>query len=186
MIYLTTDTHFGHKKIIEYGRPKNYGERIVHGFNAIKEGDTLIHLGDICIGQDEFWSYIFRALPCNRILVRGNHDHKSAEWYLTHGWHSVCDSFQMIYEGKNIVFSHCPVTPDYWFNKTHYDRYDFNIHGHLHGNDHRSTDPAIAAVFNDRQIALALEDNGYRLFSLPSVLRRGKIKADHSQGGDKK
>ncbi len=78
-IWLTTDTHLGHDKIIEScGRPENHEEIILKELSLIPKDCLLIHLGDVCIGNDRHWHQeIFNATKhCRRrILVRGNHDH---------------------------------------------------------------------------------------------------------------
>ncbi len=52
-IYITTDTHFDHANMIKYcGRPENFNEIIWKGLEQIKNNDILIHLGDLCIGND--------------------------------------------------------------------------------------------------------------------------------------
>lgn len=132
-IWLTTDTHFGHDKLVEYAnRPENHSELILQNLKkSLRDGDILIHLGDFCIGNDETWhARFFGELPeITRVLVRGNHDNKSDSWYLNHGWDFVCDKFQNKYFGKNIVFTHIPVKDD--------GEFDFNVHGHFHNNLHR-------------------------------------------------
>lgn len=165
-IWITTDTHFGHKKLIEYGRPNDYEVKILKGLKVLKPGDWLIHLGDVCIGHDGDWHQrIIEPLPCRKTLIRGNHDRKTAEWYISHGWDAVCDSLQIVFQGKNIVFSHCPETPAYWYNKTRFDGYDMNIHGHTHGNNHREAG-------NFKCVELALENNDYKLFNLKKLIKR--------------
>jgi len=53
-IWVTTDTHLNHTKLIEYGRPENFEDKIKKGLvNNIKKDDLLIHLGDVCIGDDK-------------------------------------------------------------------------------------------------------------------------------------
>lgn len=129
-IYLTTDTHFNHEKMIDYcGRPDNFEELIFKGLKEMQCCDLLIHLGDICIGKDlETHNKLKEILKCKRILVKGNHDKKSNSWYLENGWDFVCNEFKDKLFGKDILFSHEPnITGDY----------DLNIHGHLHNNLHR-------------------------------------------------
>jgi calcineurin-like phosphoesterase family protein len=48
-IWLITDTHFYHDRIIELAhRPKNYHELIINNWKwLVNEDDTVIHLGDI-------------------------------------------------------------------------------------------------------------------------------------------
>jgi calcineurin-like phosphoesterase family protein len=132
-IYLITDTHFFHKKIIEYsGRPENFTEII--GDNLLNlnvaYSDILIHLGDICIGHDEEAHERFiKPLPCKKWLVKGNHDHQSNTWYLNHGWDFIGDQFSAKLFGKIIMFSHAPVKDN--------GKFELNIHGHFHNNLHR-------------------------------------------------
>ena len=44
-IYAISDTHFGHNKLIEYGRLKGFSELILKNLSKT-EGDILIHCGD--------------------------------------------------------------------------------------------------------------------------------------------
>lgn len=164
-IWVISDTHFGHKKLIEYGRPGDFEKKIIKGLKVLRGNDLLIHLGDVCIGNDVIWHRdIIAKLPCRSVLVRGNHDRKTAEWYLAHGWDMVCDSFQMIYRGKNIVFSHCPEMPAYWYNRTRFEGYDLNIHGHLHNNCHRGI------VCNEACRLISLELLNYQPIQLDGLL----------------
>lgn len=128
-IFLITDTHLNHDKLVEFGRPKDFQDRIKKGLKYLKDDAVLIHLGDVCIGNDAENNKFFTDLKCKKILVKGNHDNKSNSWYLSNGWDFVCDSFTMKFHGKRLLFTHIPV-PDS-------EDFDFNIHGHLHGNNHR-------------------------------------------------
>jgi len=108
------------------GRPEDFSEQILQNiFKDLSPGDTLIHLGDFCFGRDDYWhNRLYTSLPafCKRILVRGNHDKKSNDWYLNHGWHFVCDEFSTTYFGKYVTFSHKPVM----------NIKNINVHGHFH------------------------------------------------------
>lgn len=129
--WIISDTHFNHVKLEEWGgRSGNWQEKLLKGLEAIPQEDFLIHLGDICIGNDEEVHKILSLLKCKKILVRGNHDKKSAQWYIEHGWDFVVDSMELIFHGYYIFFSHRPTPPMYHYN--------YNIHGHTHGNMHRS------------------------------------------------
>jgi calcineurin-like phosphoesterase family protein len=111
--------------------------RVSRGF---RNDDTVIHLGDICIGNDqEVHDQLFSAGGCfgfkKTILVRGKHDKKSLNWYNEHGWDFVCDQIGLEFHGLDILLSHRPMPPDTW-------RYRYNIHGHTHGNMHRAEEYA--------------------------------------------
>ena len=130
-IYLISDTHFNHEKLEQWGgRSGLWQKDIWDGLFQMTEKDTLIHLGDICIGEDELTHQRLGRLNCKKILVRGNHDKKSHNWYLDHGWDFVCDGLELIFHGHYLHLTHRPARPQ--GNTT------WNIHGHTHGNSHRS------------------------------------------------
>lgn len=155
-IWLIADTHWNHKRLIQLsGRPDNFEALIGYNLHEIKARDILIHLGDICIGKDkEVHTEFIMSLFCKKWLVRGNHDNKSNSWYIRHGWDFVCDSFSDVYFGTRITFSHKPVE---WTGQ-----YDLNIHGHFHNTDHRSHEPELRAIQNERQRLLAIEYTEYK------------------------
>ena len=135
-IWLITDTHFNHKdKMKQYcNRPDNYEDLIWDGFDCIGYDDLLIHLGDICIGEDKVTHNILSKYKFKKVLVKGNHDKKSNNWYLENGWDFVCDNFSLKAYGKNILFSHTPQP---------IGDYDINIHGHFHNKDLSNLDKEI-------------------------------------------
>lgn len=124
--YIISDTHFNHKQMIEYcGRPENFNDIIWKNLEQLNDDIILIHLGDICIGGDKEVHKRLSKFKFKKILVKGNHDHKSNTWYLSHGWDFVCEEFRSNLYGHNILFSHKPVE----------NECDINIHGHLHNSD---------------------------------------------------
>ena len=174
-IYLITDTHFNHKKMVEYcGRPENFDELIYKGLKEMQGCDLLIHLGDICIGGDlETHYHLNGILKCKKILVKGNHDKKSNQWYLDNGWNFVCNSFRDNLFGKDILFSH---EPDITGN------YDINIHGHLHNNlprllrkefvNETEEERNIKFLYKltDKNKLLAIENTNYKPINLETFL----------------
>ena len=164
-IYLTTDTHFGHYKLIEYGRPKNFEELIWNGLKNLPEDCLLIHLGDIGFtGSQEVHDKYIKPLKCKKILVRGNHDHKSDSWYMRNGWDFVCNRFEARYFGKKILFSHIPVKDNNF--------YDLNIHGHFHNSDHHLEEAFIVAVRNKKQRLISLERTNYQPVNLLDLINK--------------
>ena len=81
-------------------------------------------------------------------LCKGNHDHKTDEWYLDNGWDFVCKDFSMEYKRKIILFSHKPVADI---------GYDYNIHGHFHNATKKYHEPELDAIKNDKQILISME-----------------------------
>src|ERR1035441_4808376 len=104
--WLTTDLHFSHKGMIELcGRPQDFEKRIVrHWDRLVKPSDTVICLGDICIGDDKavHEKYI-QQLPGFKILVKGNHDKKSDTWYESNGWQICCESMVINRYGHKVL-----------------------------------------------------------------------------------
>ena len=111
-------------------RPGDWQGKLWKGIAAVPAEDTLIHLGDVCIGGDEDVHLRLQESQCKKVLVLGNHDTKSKQWYEQRGWHFVCDGIELIYMGERLFLSHCPLPPS--------NRYTRNVHGHTHGDSHRA------------------------------------------------
>ena len=145
------------------GRPVDFSARQIANLDRLS-GDVLIHCGDFCIGDNEENTRKFMLAAHGfkkKILVRGNHDPQSDAWYLARGWDFVCESFANTYFGKEVLFTHIPVKK--------FDRFDFNVHGHMHGNNHRviegmEYDPSF-------HIDLAPEIRNYAPVQLQDVLQ---------------
>lgn len=159
-IYITTDTHFNHKMLLDNNfRPQGYEEKIFEGLKNLPSDCLLIHLGDVCLGKDEeMHEKYIKPLKYRKWLIKGNHDHKSTNWYLNHGWDFVAYQFIDRYYGVKILFSHIP--------KEDFGQYELNIHGHFHDTDHRIQEPEIQAILNNKQLLIALEHIDYQPFNL--------------------
>jgi len=166
--FLITDTHLGHIKMVEEWkeRPKGYEDKILKAvYKEVPEEVVLIHLGDVCFGEDRYWHemYLRHAHDLRNVLVLGNHDGKSDSWYYDRGWDFVCRDFSIKILGFHILFSHKPEADC---------GYDLNIHGHFHNNEHRSLEPKMLAVKNDKQRLLAIESWQYKPVSLDEFLKK--------------
>ncbi len=126
-IFFTSDSHFGHKKIIDFekdNRPFNsieeHDEELIDRWNSkVNKRDTVWHLGDFCFSEKAL--EIAGRLNGIRKLVLGNHDMLATHKYLEY--------FNKVYgvvSYKDYILSHIPVHPDQKY------RYKGNIHGHLH------------------------------------------------------
>jgi calcineurin-like phosphoesterase family protein len=161
--WLVADSHLGHSNLLKesYGaRPKDFEERLIRSIKAsVGIGDVLIHLGDVCMGQEASWHYnITSATAAKKWLVLGNHDKKSVVWYLEHGWDFAGESLTLDLFSKIILFSH---KPQPWV-----DQFDINIHGHWHANDHRASE-----FFEDgKHILIAVENTNYQVVNLRKMV----------------
>lgn len=123
-VYLISDTHFNHDRVATYcDRPADFTERILHNWKQIvKPEDTVIHLGDVMIGNRTRGADQIRSLPGRKILVRGNHDRRSSNtWWMEHGFDFACDGMKF----RNCWLTHEPST-------SLADGCLLNLHGHLH------------------------------------------------------
>ena len=167
--WITTDTHFNHSMLVELGvRPVGFSEMILKKLkNTLQPKDVLIHLGDICFGISDtqlIWNErLINISPCQKWLIRGNHDQKSDSWYLDRGWNFIANRFGMNKYGKDILFSHVPVKDN---------GYDINIHGHFHDANHRKHEPELLAIANDKQVLIALELTNYMPVNLKQLVKQ--------------
>lgn len=166
-VWLTTDTHFNHKRMLEFGRPENYENLIYKHLEDIPSGDMVVHLGDFSLGsteQDkkavEKYSEILNGRY--RILVRGNHDRRSNAWYVNYGFDFVCREFIDKMFGKKILFKHIP--------DAKYRNIDFQVHGHTHGKNHH--DREIKDFYDPKyHVEVALENTGYKPIKLETLFK---------------
>lgn len=129
MIYFISDTHFFHKNIIKYcNRPFNSVEEmnntIINNWNkTVKKEDIVYHLGDFILNNNELES-IVKRLNGKIYFIRGNHDHKSINYYNRMGLNVIPTQTKL--DEYKIVLSHRPLS-DEQIPKGYK-----NIHGHIH------------------------------------------------------
>jgi calcineurin-like phosphoesterase family protein len=165
-IILTTDTHFNHSKLIDFGRPKDFESKIKTWLiNNVKPEDLLIHLGDVCIGNDKENNNWFKNnIGCRTWLLRGNHDNKSVSWYLENGWDMCAERLDLKMYGKRICFSHIPKAWDGYF--------DINIHGHFHDVDKRRYQSDFMDIYCGYNKLLSMEATEYKGVYLKNFLTK--------------
>lgn len=175
--WITADTHLNHKKLIEFGRPRGFEEKILSNLSRVlNPDDILIHLGDICIGNEvEAHLQLMSVSTCKKWLVKGNHDRKSDTWYLSHGWDFVSTRICLEKFGTRILFSHIPedVGDEYECNAW----FDVNIHGHFHDSNFRKNEPEIARILTtEHHLLIAQEYRQYMPVNLKKLVQNGYIK----------
>jgi calcineurin-like phosphoesterase family protein len=156
---IVPDTHFGNNKLEEC-RFKGFSERVLKNItHSVPENGVLVHIGDVCFGDDALWHSKITGLPLRpfkrKVLVRGNHDGKTDNWYMSHGWDFVCESFTIERFNKRILFSHMPLRDS---------GYDINVHGHFHDFKKeiiQTREPRIFALLNEKHYLVALEKTNY-------------------------
>lgn len=125
--WLTTDTHWNHEAMVTLcGRPADFGDQLLKNLrHALAEQDTLIHLGDVIFYKYPELKDMLDSVKGRKILLMGNHDRKTQNWYSRNGFSFVAD---MIVIG-DIMFSHKPI-------QTLPTGVRLNVHGHWHNDEH--------------------------------------------------
>lgn len=142
-VFFIADTHFSHSLLLEeehrpYPNLKMHDEDLIKKWNSVvSHGDTVYFLGDFAMTNKEKTTEIVQRLQGTKHLILGNHDTRKLSHYLTMGFATVNTWALFKKEQATIYLSHkplehgCPITgfgPD-----------DYNIHGHVHSGNHRSS-----------------------------------------------
>ena len=130
-IWLTTDWHIYKSEVTGDNKKQSILELmklVTQQRLTVKPNDIFIYMGDISYKRlgDEYDNKIrevFSRLNGIKILIRGNHDIKDDDYYLSLGFNYVFNELKY----KNILFSHRPVSIK------DINDVDINIHGHIHG-----------------------------------------------------
>lgn len=168
-IYVTSDTHFGHAKVIQFepvARPfvsiEEHDRELIERWNAkVRNRDTVWHLGDVFFGRATH--EVLDQLNGIKRLVLGNHDTHPLEIYQRH--------FSKIFgvaELKGCVLTHVPVHP---YQLAH--RYIGNIHGHMHSK--KMDDP--------RYVCVSVEQTGLAPMLLDEALAQIAASRDDGTAG---
>jgi calcineurin-like phosphoesterase family protein len=182
MIWFTSDTHFGHKRIIELAnRPfkdvTEMNEMLVHNWNSVVHpDDTVYHLGDVALGPiRESLEYIHRLMG-RKILITGNHDRnfmlgrrsgglEPFEWdeeYRQAGFAEVHPNLALWgFHGLSTVnLSHFPYTGDSHDGDRYEEaRLEDNGIPLIHGHTHAHGDPVTWSRGRTKKVPL-IGDNG--------------------------
>lgn len=137
-LFFTSDTHFGHRLMVgpRVSRPfadiDEMDAQLIVAWNRVVPFDgTVYHLGDVSFRGATATRAILAQLNGVICLVRGNHDHMSAETKKRFEW--IKDYYELDVElpaGKQrIVMFHFPIRV---WHRNHQG--SWHVHGHSHGN----------------------------------------------------
>jgi calcineurin-like phosphoesterase family protein len=187
-VFFTSDTHFGHARILELGRGRpfkniqEHNEDIVRNWNAVVGVDDLVvHLGDVALGdRATTLAHLDRCLGY-KVLVPGNHDSVSSletnarrerfmPLYLEH----FDEIWTEVVEDNGIVYSHYP--PAEISDHTTEDRYPhlrpvdgggtLFIHGHTH-QEHVVTPLKTGSI----AVSVGVDANGFTPVNFKSIIK---------------
>lgn len=154
-IFFISDLHLGHESVLKWARDYRDGDTIeehdqilIDKINStVGKRDLLYILGDVTLKSKRDNLSLLNQIPCQKFLVRGNHDTRPLNEYLK----VFRDVYGVLYK-KGHWLSHAPIHPKELRNRP-------NIHGHVHTNSIRRF-----FTYDQRYINVCVEAlNGYPL-----------------------
>ena len=136
-IWVTSDTHFHHRRILEYEasyRPfkdiDEMNEELICRWNKkVGPNDIVFHLGDFSFGNRKRIKDTTSRLNGRKFLLLGNHDREHFYDWIDLGFERVFrDPFLM---DDKFIFSHEPLAE--------IPEGKVNVYGHVHGSSHFNT-----------------------------------------------
>lgn len=140
-IFFTSDTHFCHQPNFLW-KPRGFtsvdemNEAIVERWNnVVRPGDTVYHLGDTILNDNEKGIEYFKRLNGDIFLIWGNHDtsnrmnalFEACSYKIIGGWYA----YMIKYKKFSIYLSHYPtLTANY--DEKYLNQHVINLHGHTH------------------------------------------------------
>lgn len=116
--WLTSDTHYGHEKIIAYcNRPYSSAAEMNFDFarrwnEIVAPEDLVYHLGDFAMGDPDSWPKYRATLNGRIILVRGNHDRKIDRVLDRMRFEDVIENAIVEIDGVRCWLNHYPLVED--------------------------------------------------------------------------
>jgi len=113
-IFFTSDTHFGHKNILEYcKRPfssvEEMDKRLIENWNnVVKPDDIVFHLGDFAFCGSNRIREIRNQLNGKIILVKGNHDRHLKDSLCNELFEGTTYQLQIQLGDRSVYLNHFP------------------------------------------------------------------------------
>jgi calcineurin-like phosphoesterase family protein len=178
--YITSDTHFGHKNILEYSdRPfsdvNEMDEYMIDSWNSVvSPQDIVFHLGDFAFLRPNRVIEILSRLSGTIYFVYGNHDRVMRNPIVTDYSKQTkkiryaADVFECKYKKDYLFMSH--YAHRIW-NRSH--RGSIHFYGHSHG--------SIASLGRSMDVGVDSKDmdSNYAPFLLDDVIEFTKLKPVH-------
>ena len=181
-VYVTSDTHYGHKNIVrgvtnwrtkdgeipvdsvrDFETIDQMNERLIDGINHyVGQDDTLIMLGDVSFGGFENISIFLYRLVCQNIhLILGNHDHhiENKRGDVQIRFLSVQHYLEANINGQDFVFCHYPLQSWNGLNKG-----VIHLHGHSHLPEHRK-------FGNGKRMDVGVDGNRMDPYSIDEIIK---------------
>lgn len=180
-LFFTSDTHFGHERIIQYcNRPfrdaAEMNEALIRNWNAAVPPDgTVFHLGDFAMGMDQDRiAGILSRLNGTIYLVAGNHDRHSLPPAVQDMFKDVMYQTMIKVGRKKLLLSHFPLLC-YTGQDKGIDDTVIQLYGHVHSgpSSNGSDTERVRMCCFPGQYDVGVDNNGYAPVSYTDVI--GKV-----------
>jgi calcineurin-like phosphoesterase family protein len=181
-VWITSDTHFGHKNIVrgttnwrtqdgevpvdstrDFQTIEQMNERLIDGINHfVDQDDTLIMLGDVSFGGFENIGIFLDRLVCKNIhLILGNHDHhiENNRGNIQSRFLSINHYLEVKINDASFVMCHYPLQSWHGLNKG-----VIHLHGHVHLPENRK-------FGNGRRMDVGVDGNGMDPYSISDIIK---------------
>ena len=191
-IFFTSDTHFGHSKIIDYcKRPfssiEEHDKTLIQNWNnVVGQDDTVFHLGDFAYGNSQFVSNIIKQLNGNIILIKGNHDLRNMNPTLYSMFSDVVYQARILIDKQTIYLNHFPfLCFEHGAINLYKDNYSIQLFGHVHSGPLTSSEDVNRLnILFPTQYDVGVDNNNYTPISWTDIKNKIKQQIDKSLCGD--
>ena len=181
-VYITSDTHYGHKNIVrgvtnwrtkdgevpvdstrDFQTIDQMNERLIDGINHhVGQDDTLIMLGDVSFGGFDNIGIFLERLVCHNIhLILGNHDHHidNNRDHVQGRFLSIQHYLEVKINDRDFVLCHYPLQSWHGMGKG-----VIHLHGHVHLPENRK-------FGQGKKMDVGIDGNGMDPYSIDEIIK---------------
>lgn len=171
-IWFTSDTHFFHKRILEYcQRPfanvEEMNNELIYRWNqVVRNDDVVFHLGDFCLGKPNKWNSILDRLNGKICLILGNHDTIHLNENVAQRFERVAFQMLLNVNGQKIYLNHFP-----FLSYTGETDYTWQLFGHIHSYQQGSQliDNQRLTLLRPNQYDVGVDNNNFTPISYQQI-----------------
>lgn len=191
-VFFTSDTHFGHSKIIDYcKRPfssiEEHDKALIQNWNnTVGRDDTVFHLGDFAYGNSQFISNIIKQLNGNIILIKGNHDLRNMNPTLYNMFSDAVYQASILIDKQTVYLNHFPfLCFEHGDINLYKGNYNIQLFGHVHSGPLTSSkDVSRLNILFPTQYDVGVDNNNFTPISWIDVKNKIKQQINKSLCGD--
>lgn len=184
-IFFTSDTHFGHKNILEYcKRPyssvEEMNEVLIKNWNEVVPEDGIIfHLGDFAFGGSTLFNSILPRLNGTKVLILGNHDNKNFRKSYGKYFAEITSQLLLTIDGRQVYLNHYPFLC-YGGSLRNPENAVWQLYGHLHLKQNMiNADSSKINICSPYQYDVGVDLNNYFPISWKQVKEKIEIQVNN-------